>query len=140
MKTEREPGGSLFERIGEAASFSVNQSRKMTLLRSIMLNLQNILNSRSGSSYGSPDIGLPDLNDELLASTNIRDATSQIVKKCVLRYEPRISDITINANAQDVNAPLELRYHILAQVHFHTQRDVLEFDILLDSHQRWYVE
>ncbi|KFB99223.1 hypothetical protein GTGU_04225 [Trabulsiella guamensis ATCC 49490] len=35
---------------------------------------------------------------------------------------------------------LELRFHILAQVDFEDAVDVLEFDILLDSHQHFQVE
>lgn len=140
MKTEREAGGSLFERIGEAAKPSAAQTPVLTLLRSIKSSLQNILNTRSGSCYGSPELGLPDLNDESLISMNIRDATAMVIRECILRYEPRISDATITARVRDENAPLELRFHILVHVNVSSRRDVLEFDMLLDNHQHWRVE
>lgn len=140
MITEREFGGSLFERIGEAAKPLSNQSPKLTLLQSLRSSLQDILNTRSGSCYGSPDLGLPDLNDESLASMNIQDITARIVRKSILRYEPRISDVTIIARAQDENAPLELCFHIQVHVNFSNRQDVLEFDMLLDNHQHWRVE
>ncbi|EAW1721426.1 type VI secretion system baseplate subunit TssE [Salmonella enterica subsp. indica] len=140
MKTEREAGGSLFERIGEAAKPPAAQKPVLTLLLSIKSSLQNILNTRSGSCYGSPELGLPDLNDESLISMSIRDVTAQIIRECILRYEPRISDATITARVRDENAPLELRFHILVHVNVSSRRDVLELDMLLDNHQHWRVE
>ena len=140
MTAEREHGGSLFERISEAAKLSSSLSPKMTLLQSVMLNLQNILNTRSGSCNGSPELGLPDLNNDSLASMNMQGITSRMIRDCILRYEPRISDATITARVRDENAPLALRFHILASVNFSNHQDVLEFDILLDNHQHWRVE
>ncbi|MFA9596371.1 type VI secretion system baseplate subunit TssE [Citrobacter telavivensis] len=141
MITERESGGSLFERINEAAKPSSDRNPKVKLLQSIMLSLQNILNTRSGSCHGSPELGLPDLdNDESSISMSIRDMTARSVRECILRYEPRISDTTVIARALDENSPLELRFRILAQVNFNNRRDVLEFEILLDNHQHWRVE
>ncbi|AMH18778.1 type VI secretion system baseplate subunit TssE [Hafnia paralvei] len=140
MITERASGSSLFERIGEAAKPSSDQHPKLTLLKSIRGSLQNILNTRSGSCYSSPELGLPDLNDESMVSMNIRDVTAWIVRECILRYEPRISDVTIIARAQDENVPLELCFHILVHVNLSNRQDVLEFDMLLDNHQHWRVE
>lgn len=141
MITERELGGSLFERIGEAANPSAEKNRKVKLLRSIMLSLQNVLNTRSGSCHGSPELGLPDFNNsESMASANLSDVTTQTVRQCILRYEPRISDATVKARDKDMNSPLELRFHILAYVNFNNSQDVLEFEILLDHHQHWRVE
>ncbi|HCB2207328.1 TPA: type VI secretion system baseplate subunit TssE [Citrobacter farmeri] len=141
MITERESGGSLFERINEAAKPSSDRNPKVKLLQSIMLSLQNILNTRSGSCHGSPELGLPDLdNDTPSISISFRDMTARSVRECILRYEPRISDTTVIARALDENSPLELRFRILAHVNFNNRRDVLEFEILLDNHQHWRVE
>lgn len=140
VKSEEEYGGSLFERIGNAAKPLSCKNTKTELMHSIQHSLQNILNTRSGSCYGSPELGFPDLNDDSLASMNLRDMTAQIVRDCILRYEPRISGTAITARMQDENAPLELRFHILANVDFNNRGDVLEFDILLDNHQHWRVE
>ncbi|EFE05984.1 type VI secretion system baseplate subunit TssE [Citrobacter youngae] len=140
MLSGRESGGSLFERIREAAKPSVDRNPTLTLVQSVKSSLQNILNTRSGSCYGSPELGLLDLNDDSLASMNIRDATARIVRTCILRYEPRISDATVIARAQDENSPLELCFHIRAHVNFSNRQDILEFDMLLDNHQHWRVE
>lgn len=140
MKTEREAGGSLFDRIGEAAEPPARRRSKEALLRSVLGNLQNVLNTRSGSCYGSPELGIADLNDDSLASGELRNEISKAISHCILRYEPRISDVTVAAIREDRHAPLELRFHIVAFVYFSDSRDVLEFDILLDNHQHWRVE
>lgn len=66
------PTSSLFERIREAANPPSYQNTKEALIRSIRRNLRQVLNTRSGSCYGSPELGITDLNDESLASSDFR--------------------------------------------------------------------
>lgn len=137
---ERRIGGSLFERIGDAAAMSPQRKPKTALLSSIRHNLHNILNTRSGSCYGSPELGIDDLNDDALASSDFRKEIGRGIRDCILRYEPRIAEVTVTAASAHGYAPMELRFHIVAQVNFTDAADVLEFDILLDNHQRYRVE
>lgn len=139
-REEWETGGSLFERIREAAKPPARRKPKEALLCSIQNNLRNVLNTRSGSCHGSPELGIIDFNDDALASQNLRAVTAKVIRECILRYEPRIADIAVTAGAQDEYAPLELRFHIVAHMDFHGSRDILEFNILLDNHQHWSVE
>ncbi|WP_395038444.1 MULTISPECIES: type VI secretion system baseplate subunit TssE [Hafnia] len=140
--TERESGGSLFERIGESAKPSSRQRTKAILLHSVRNNLRNVLNTRSGSCYGSPELGIADFNDESPDSVNLREWMVKSIKHCILRYEPRISDVVVSSCAEDSYAQLELElhFHIVAYLNFSDRKDVLEFDIMLDNHQHWYVE
>ena len=140
MITERESGSSLFERIREAAITPSQQRSKAALLRSVRETLRNVLNTRSGSCYGSPELGIDDFNDQSPDSMNIRDWMVQAIRECILGYEPRISDVSIAAVAEDASMPLELRFHIVAAIDFTNSQDVLEFDILLDNHSHWRVE
>lgn len=140
MITERESGGSLFERIGKAAKPSSRQRPQAALLHSVRDNLRNILNTRSDSCYGSPDLGIADFNDESPDRQNIREWIVQAIQNCILRYEPRISDVLVKTSVEDIHVPLELRFHIVAYLDFSDRQDVLEFDILLDNHQHWCVE
>ncbi|EIZ8585513.1 type VI secretion system baseplate subunit TssE [Salmonella enterica subsp. enterica] len=132
--------GSLFERITEAANPRSYQPPKEALVRSVRRNLQQILNTRSGSCYGSPELGVADLDSLASASTNFRDTTARAIRDCILHYEPRISDVAVTSVKQDENAPLELRFRIVASVDFSEIKDVLEFDIVLDNHQQYRVE
>lgn len=63
-----------------------------------------------------------------------------VIRDCILRYEPRLVDVTVGADMPDTAAPQELRFHIVAQVSFHDARKLLEFEILLDNRQRYRVE
>lgn len=140
IKRDIEKGGSLFDRIGEAATSRFYHQSGVSLLHSISENLHNILNTRTGSSAGSPALGIADLNDDALASGNFREEVARGIHHCIRRYEPRITEVTVTAVSPDDYAPLALRFHIVAQVSFHDARDVLEFDILLDNRQRYRVE
>ncbi|EBU3150140.1 type VI secretion system baseplate subunit TssE [Salmonella enterica] len=139
-KRDIEKGGSLFDRIGEAATPRFYRQPGLSLLHSISDSLHNILNTRSGSCAGSPELGIADLNDDALASGNFREEIARGIHDCIRRYEPRITGVTVTAVSPDSYAPLTLRFHIVAQVSFHDARDVLEFDILLDNRQRYRVE
>lgn len=140
MKRDIEMGGSLFDRIGEAAKPRFYRESGISLLHSISGNLNNILNTRFGSCSGSPELGIADLNDDELASGNFRDDVATVLHDCIRRYEPRITDVLVTAAAPDEYGPQELRFHIVAQVSFNDARKVLEFDILLDNRQRYRVE
>lgn len=140
MVGDRESGASLFERIKDAARSPVRGKPQEALLHSVRNTLRNILNTRSGSCYGSPELGLADLNDDALIASDYRKEINTAITNCVLRYEPRISDIRVTAAVEDCDAPLELRFHIVAMMIFSDRKEVLEFDILLDNRQHWHVE
>jgi type VI secretion system protein len=137
---ERESGGSLFERIRKAANPPLRLQPKASLLNSVRDTLRNVLNTRSGSCYGSPDLGIDDFNSQSPDSLNIRDWMVKAIRESILGYEPRISDVVVAAIAEDACLPLELRFHIVATIDFSSSQDVLEFDILLDNHRHWKVE
>lgn len=138
--TQRNSGGSLFERIRAATPPSSHHNPQIELLQSIRRNLNNILNTRSGSCYGSPELGLADLNDESRLTENVRERTGRLVRECILRDEPRITDVMVTSEAEDESAPLALRFQIVAQLAPGYTGHPLAFAILLDSHQHWEVE
>ncbi|HGT9981173.1 TPA: type VI secretion system baseplate subunit TssE, partial [Escherichia coli] len=112
LRRDSGPTGSLFERIREAANPPSYQNPKEALIRSIRRNLRQVLNTRSGSCYGSPELGITDLNDESLASSDFRREIRKSISQCILHYEPRITDVVVTAAAPDEYAPVELCFHI----------------------------
>lgn len=83
LRRDSGPTGSLFERIREAANPPSYQNPKEALIRSIRRNLRQVLNTRSGSCYGSPELGITDLNDESLASSDFRREIRKSISQCI---------------------------------------------------------
>ncbi|OAT34376.1 hypothetical protein M975_0089 [Buttiauxella brennerae ATCC 51605] len=80
------------------------------------------------------------MDDDALITSDFRTAIEKAIRNCMLRYEPRMSDVVVTAIAEDGYSPLELCFHIVAYMDFSNRKDVLEFDILLDNRQHWCVE
>ncbi|HGY3716620.1 TPA: type VI secretion system baseplate subunit TssE [Citrobacter gillenii] len=128
--------GSLFERLQSGASRQSRRAGIETLRQSIRHNLRNILNTRSGSCNGSPELGITEPD----SGVDFRDAMIQAIKDCIERYEPRIEQADVFADVPDPDAPMDFRFHITAWVVFGDLRDVLEFDMSPDSYQHYQVD
>lgn len=95
--------GSLFERM-EASSARNRQGGSIHSLRqSIRQNLRNILNTRSGSCRGAPELGI----DEPEGAENFRESMSRAIEQCIERYEPRISHAEVQAVVSSASSPLD---------------------------------
>ena len=73
--------GSLFDRLtrgDEGARMSEDESIRLQAL---------------------PDYGLPDLNDLTLSRAELILETCRAVKKCIQRYEPRLTDVEVSHQA-----------------------------------------
>ncbi len=79
--------GSLFERMEASPARNWQGSSIHALRQSIRQNLRNILNTRSGSCRGAPELGI----DEPEGAENFRESMSLAIAQCIERYEPRIS-------------------------------------------------
>lgn len=139
LRRDSGPTGSLFERIREAANPPSYQNPKEALIRSIRRNLRQVLNTRSGSCYGSPELGITDLNDESLASSDFRRKsvsplasafyiTNLVLPMLLLRLLHRM------------NTPCGTVFSYCGYGRCQRNQGVFEFDILLDNHQRYCVE
>lgn len=114
--------GSLFERM-EASSARNRQGGSIHSLRqSIRQNLRNILNTRSGSCRGAPELGI----DEPEGAENFRESMSRAIEQCIERYEPRISHAEVQAVVSSASSPLDMTFHITAWVTFNETHEVTE--------------
>ncbi|MEB2385914.1 type VI secretion system baseplate subunit TssE [Escherichia coli] len=128
--------GSLFERM-EASSARNRQGGSIHSLRqSIRQNLRNILNTRSGSCRGAPELGI----DEPEGAENFRESISRAIEQCIERYEPRISHAEVQAVVSSASSPLDMTFHITAWVTFNETHEVLEFDMAPNSSQHYRVD
>ncbi|EDW2795253.1 type VI secretion system baseplate subunit TssE [Salmonella enterica] len=138
MIPEREsPAGSLFERLENPPVRNWRGGSNIDAFRqSIRHSLRNILNTRSGSCRGTPELGL----EEPEGSDNYRSAMSQAIVQCIERYEPRISHVEVRAVLPQVASPQEIIFRITVWVTFNDIDDVLEFDMAPDGSQHYRVD
>lgn len=138
MIPERErPAGSLFERLENPPARNWRGGNNIEAFRqSIRLSLRNILNTRSGSCRGTPELGI----EEPEGSDNYRSAMSRAIVQCIERYEPRISHAEVQAALSQAASPQEIIFHITAWVTFNGIDDVLEFDMAPHGNQHYRVD
>ena len=86
--------GSLFDRLTRG-----DEGARMSEDESIRLHLLHLLTARQGSVQALPDYGLPDLNDLTLSRAELILETCRAVKKCIQRYEPRLTDVEVSHQA-----------------------------------------
>lgn len=104
--------------------------------QSIRQSLRNILNTRSGSCRGTPELGI----EEPEGADNFRSAMSQEIVRCIECYEPRISQAEVRAVLPQAASPQNMTFHITAWVTFNDIDEVLEFDMAPDGSQHYRVE
>lgn len=136
LNWQRGSSASLFERIQGKGSLLTSPSRVQALLNSIKQHLNEVLNSRPGSSPSAVELGVIDLNDATATTSDFRKSIEQAIKECLEHYEPRISDVEVRSLIDDGDALL-LSFHISACVKFDSMDDVVEFNIHLDGNRRY---
>ncbi|WP_227659971.1 type VI secretion system baseplate subunit TssE [Budvicia aquatica] len=138
MKWKKDNTLSLFERIRHKAD---RDDYRVTNdpLRSIKLNLSRILNTRPGNSQSTKDIGVIDLNDATISSTELNVVICKSIKACIEKYEPRISRATVTARSNNVD-PLTMLFDITAEVKHERGIDNVEFQLRLDNERRYFLD
>lgn len=132
------PQQSLFERIRLQADPD-NQAHT-DLVMSIKQNLSLVLNTRPGGSLSTPELGIVDLNDAMMDSSELNLAICQSIRNCILRYEPRITELTITAGSGE-NSPLMLHFRIIANIQEgNAMSHRVEFQLNMDHEQHYYLE
>jgi len=67
------------------------------VVRSVIYNLRRVLNSREGSAPAQPELGLPSPHELLQNWPVSREAALAAVRRCVQRYEPRLTDVVVRS-------------------------------------------
>jgi len=135
----RERAASLFERIEHDKQQNAHASRAGELLNSIKRNLNQVLNSHPGGSQSAPFLGVIDLNDATASASDYRRAIEEAIRDCIVHYEPRLSRVIVTASRHDASDPLTLSFEIMAYVDLENMDRLVEFNIYLDNHQRYYL-
>lgn len=137
LNWQRRSAASLFERIqnkDEASSLDLK-----VFINSIKNNLNYILNTHSGTSPSAKELGIMDLNDATSNVIDIYHQISEIIKNCILTYEPRIVEVSISPLPNE-HQPLTLFFYVEAIVSFQEYQKVISFSIHLDNDHHYYLD
>ncbi len=108
---------SLYEMLSGnfSGGLSLHQvSEQNQVILSVLDNMQRILNCRAGTLAHLPDYGLPDMTKILQGMPGSAHQLITTLSVVLLKYEPRLSRITVVMLAQ--TQPGELRYAIDAEL------------------------
>ncbi|OCG39353.1 hypothetical protein A9G29_09050 [Gilliamella sp. Fer2-1] len=138
LKWQKYQQQSLFDRIHSESNQNDYQLGK-TRLDSIKFNLSRILNSRPGGCQSAYPMGVVDLNDATMNSSEIKAEICREIKNCIEKYEPRIMQVTVIARANDSNL-LTMQFAIQAVVKDEFGTDDIELRVYFDDRQRYFFE
>ncbi len=129
MATER----SLLERLSRprAAAARTMSENTPELVRSVLRNLQRILNSRQGHAAAQMDLGMPAPCEITQAFPDALAWMLRGIRACIEKYEPRIQVVDI-ARVESEEDALTLRFQITARVAAMKGGPTVSFDTVVD--------
>ena len=75
------------------------------IVRSVVHNLRQVLNSREGSAPAQPTYGLPSPNELLHSWPASREPALQAIRRCIARFEPRLVDVIVRSVPRETDQP-----------------------------------
>lgn len=120
---------TLLERLNRAAreggARTVKEDRG-AVMRSVLLNLQRILNTRQGASSAQPELGIPSPHELLQGFPATSPDAQRAVKACIARYEPRLTNIVVAIEPCEGQRH-EIAFQVSAQLAGGDRRDPVSF-------------
>jgi type VI secretion system protein len=101
------------------------------ITRSVLRNLQHILNSRLGDAPAQPDLGMPSPSEITQASPDAINLVMRNLRACIEKYEPRLSGIDI-AHIEAGDEVLTLRFQVTARLAVSKDGTTISFDTVVD--------
>ena len=101
------------------------------ITRSVLRNLQHILNSRLGDAPAQPDLGMPSPSEITQASPDAINLVMRNLRACIEKYEPRLSGIDI-AHVEAGDEILTLRFQVTARLVVSRDGATISFDTVVN--------
>lgn len=101
------------------------------ITRSVLRNLQHILNSRLGDAPAQPDLGMPSPSEITQASPDAINLVMRNLRACIEKYEPRLTGIDI-AHIEAGDEILTLRFQVTARLLLSKDGTTISFDTVVD--------
>jgi type VI secretion system protein len=129
MSSER----SIMERLAKPSTKGLRTMTENTkeITRSVLLNLQHILNSRLGDAPAQPDLGMPSPSEITQASPDAINMVMRNLRACIEKYEPRLSGIDI-AHVEAGDEILTLRFQVTARLVVSKDGTTISFDTVVN--------
>jgi type VI secretion system protein len=129
MSSER----SILERLARPTTKGLRTLTENTneITKSVLRNLQNILNSRLGDAPAQPDLGMPSPSEITQASPDAINLVMRNLRACIEKYEPRLSGIDI-AHVEAGDEILTLRFQVTARLVVSKDGRTISFDTVVN--------
>ena len=129
MSSER----SILERLAKPSTKGQRTLNENTheITRSVLRNLQHILNTRLGDAPAQPDLGMPSPSEITQASPDAINLVMRNLRACIEKYEPRLSSIDI-AHVEAGDEILTLRFQVTARLVVSKDGHTISFDTVVN--------
>ena len=129
MSSER----SILERLAKPLTKGQRTLNENTheITRSVLRNLQHILNTRLGDAPAQPDLGMPSPSEITQASPDAINLVMRNLRACIEKYEPRLSSIDI-AHVEAGDEILTLRFQVTARLVVSKDGTTISFDTVVN--------
>jgi len=120
---------TLLERLTRAANGQASRTLhedRPAVLRSILHNLENLLNTRTGSAPAQMDLGVPSPHELMQGFPATLDDARRAIKTCIQTYEPRLSNVVVSPITAD-DRDLVIRFQVAAQLAGGDDHDAVSF-------------
>lgn len=101
------------------------------MTRSILKNLQRILNSRLGHAPAQMDLGMPPPSDIVQAAPDAVGLVQKNLRACIEKYEPRLTSVEITRVESDQDV-LTLRFQVTGRIAGARDARTFSFETLVD--------
>jgi type VI secretion system protein len=124
---------SLLERLSrpKAGASPTMTENPLETNRSILRNLQRILNTRLGQAPAQMDMGMPPPSDIVQASPDARALILRNLRTCIEKYEPRLGTVEIT-HVESEHDVLTLRFQVTARLSKARSGRTLSFETVVD--------
>jgi len=129
MSSER----SILERLARPGTKGQRTLNENTheITRSVLRNLQHILNTRLGDAPAQPDLGMPSPSEITQASPDAINLVMRNLRSCIEKYEPRLTSIDI-AHVEAGDEILTLRFQVTARIVVSKDGATISFDTVVN--------
>lgn len=104
----------------------------VALLRSILRNLNRILNSRAGQFPAQLDYGIPSPAEIAQAYPDSIKVVQRQMRECIEKYEPRLKDVQVTQIESD-DQKLAVRFQVTARLATTTEQRQVKFDTVIEA-------